>query len=44
MQIDIAWVRGAFKQVEEYSGRYSDNVLSEDYAINRLVVGMGYNF
>ncbi|MDE2811623.1 MAG: outer membrane protein transport protein [Gemmatimonadota bacterium] len=44
MQIDIAWVRGAFKQVEEYSGEYSDNVLSEDYAINRLVVGMGYNF
>ena len=44
MQIDIAWVRGAFKQVEEYSGRYSDNVLSEDYAINRLVVGVGYNF
>ena len=44
MQIDIAWVRGAFKQVEEYSGESSDNVLSEDYAINRLVVGMGYNF
>ena len=44
MQIDIAWVRGAFKQVEEYSGEYSDNVLSEDYAINRLVVGLGYNF
>ena len=44
MQVDIAWVRGAFKQVEEYSGQYSDNVLSEDYAINRLVVGVGYNF
>ena len=44
MQIDIAWVRGAFKQVEEYSGEYSANVLSEDYAINRLVVGLGYNF
>ena len=44
MQIDIAWVRGAFKQVEEYSSEFSDNVLSEDYAINRLVVGMGYNF
>ena len=44
MQIDLAWVRGAFKQVEEYSGEYSDNVLSEDYAINRLVVGLGYNF
>ena len=40
IQIDLAWVRGAFKQVEEYSG----NVLSEDYAINRLVVGVGYNF
>ena len=40
MQIDIAWVRGTFKQAEEYS----DNVLSEDYAINRLVVGVGYNF
>ena len=40
MQIDIAWVWGAFKQVE----KYSDNVLSEDYAINRLVVGVGYNF
>ena len=44
MQIDIAWVRGAFKQVEEYSSEFSDNVLSEDYAINRLVVGVGYNF
>ena len=44
MQIDIAWVRGAFKQVEEYSGEYSANVLSEDYAINRLVVGLGYHF
>ena len=44
MQIDLAWVRGAFKQVEEYSGELSDNVLSEDYAINRLVVGVGYNF
>ena len=44
MQIDLAWVRGAFKQVEEYSSEFSDNVLSEDYAINRLVVGMGYNF
>ncbi len=44
MQIDIAWVRGAFKQVEEYSVESSDNVLSEDYAINRLVVGVGYNF
>ena len=44
MQIDIAWVRGAFKQVEEYSSELSDNVLSEDYAINRLVVGVGYNF
>lgn len=40
VQVDLAWVRGAFKQVEEYSG----NVLSEDYAINRLVVGLGYNF
>ena len=40
VQVDLAWVRGAFKQVEEYS----DNVLSEDYAINRLVVGLGYNF
>lgn len=40
VQVDLAWVRGAFKQVEEYSG----NVLSEDYAINRLVVGVGYNF
>ncbi len=40
MQIDLAWVRGAFKQVEEYS----DNILSEDYAINRLVIGVGYNF
>ncbi len=40
MQIDLAWVRGAFKQVEEFS----DNVLSEDYAINRLVIGVGYNF
>ncbi|MDE2741800.1 MAG: outer membrane protein transport protein [Gemmatimonadota bacterium] len=44
MQIDLAWVRGAFKQVEEYSSEFSDNILSEDYAINRLVVGMGYNF
>ena len=40
VQMDMAYVRGAFKQVEEYSG----NVLSEDYAINRLVVGVGYNF
>ena len=40
VQVDLAWVRGAFKQVEEYSG----NELSEDYAINRLVVGVGYNF
>ncbi len=40
MQIDLAWVRGAFKQVEEFS----DNILSEDYAINRLVIGVGYNF
>ena len=40
VQVDLAWVRGAFKQEEEYSG----NVLSEDYAINRLVVGVGYNF
>ena len=40
VQVDLAWMRGAFKQVEEYS----DNVLSEDYAINRLVVGVGYNF
>jgi len=46
LQIDIAWVQGAFKQVEEYSSQYEDkdNVLSEDYAINRLVVGVGYNF
>ena len=44
MQIDLAWVRGAFKQVEEYSDEYSDNVLSEDYAINRLVLGLSYNF
>ena len=44
MQIDLAWVRGAFKQVEEYSDEYSDNVLSDDYAINRLVVGLSYNF
>jgi len=40
MQIDLAWVRGAFKQVEEYSG----NELSEEHTVNRLVVGMGYNF
>ena len=44
MQIDLAWMRGAFKQIEEYSSELSDNVLSEDYAINRLVVGVGYNF
>ena len=44
VQVDLAWVRGAFKQVEEYSGDYSDNVLSEDYAINRVVLGVGYNF
>ena len=40
VQVDLAWVQGAFKQVEEYSG----NELSEDYAINRLVVGLGCNF
>ena len=40
VQIDLAYVRGTFKQVEEYS----DNDLSEDHAINRLVVGVGYNF
>ncbi len=40
VQVELAWVRGAFKQVEESS----DNVLSEDYAINRLVVGLSYNF
>ena len=40
VQVDLAWVRGAFKQVEEYAG----NNLSEDNAINRLVVGVSYNF
>lgn len=40
VQVDLAYVRGAFKQVEEYS----DNVLSEDHTVNRLVVGVGYNF
>lgn len=40
VQVDLAYVRGTFKQVEEYS----DNVLSEDHTINRLVVGLGYNF
>ena len=40
VQVDLAYVRGAFKQVEEYS----DNVLSEEHTVNRLVVGVGYNF
>ena len=40
VQVDLAYVRGAFKQVEKYSG----NELREDQAINRLVVGLGYNF
>ena len=40
VQVDLAYVRGAFKQVEKYSG----NELREDQAINRLVVGLSYNF
>ena len=40
VQVDMAYVRGAFKQVKEYS----DNELSEDHTIDRLVVGVGYNF
>ncbi len=40
VQVDMAYVRGRSQQVEEYWG----NELSEDHAINRLVVGVGYNF
>lgn len=44
IQVDLAWVRGAFKQVEEFKQAAADRVIAEDHTINRLVVGMSYNF
>ena len=44
VQVDLAWVRGAFKQVEEIGQDEAVRVISEDHTINRLVVGVGYNF
>lgn len=44
-QVDIAWMRGAFKQVEvEEVDNSEENRLISDQTINRLVVGVGYNF
>jgi hypothetical protein len=51
VQVDLAWMRGAFKQVEveavgdsEEIGDQIINRLISDQTINRLVVGVGYNF
>ena len=47
VQVDLAWMWGAFKQVELDSVKISDqpiNYLVSDQTINRLVVGLGYNF
>ena len=45
VQVDLAWMRGTFKQVEvEAVGDSEENRLISDQTINRLVVGMGYNF
>ena len=51
IQVDLTWMRGAFKQVEVAevgdSGDISDPVINRlvsDQTVNRLVVGMGYNF
>lgn len=50
VQVDLAWTWGAFKQVEvEKVGDSAEigdltNRLTSDQTVNRLVVGMGYNF
>ena len=40
IQVDLAWVRGGSKQEE----KESEDLISEEHTINRLVVSVGYNF
>ena len=39
VQVDVAWITGAFTQLEEVDG-----VIVEEYDLNRLIFGVGYNF
>ncbi len=39
VQVDVAWITGAFTQLEEV-----DDVIVEEYDLNRLIFGVGYNF
>ena len=39
VQVDVAWITGAFTQLEEVDG-----VILEEYDLNRLIFGVGYHF
>ena len=39
VQVDAAWMRGSFKQTEQLEG-----IIVEDHKVDRLFVGVGYNF
>jgi hypothetical protein len=39
VQVDVAWIIGAFTQLEEVDG-----VIVEEHDLNRLIFGVGYNF
>jgi len=39
VQVDVAWITGAFTQLEEVDG-----VIVEEHDLNRLIFGVGYNF
>lgn len=39
VQVDVAWITGAFTQLEEVNG-----VIVEEHDLNRLIFGVGYNF
>ncbi len=39
VQVDVAWIAGAFTQIEEVGG-----VIVEEHDLKRLIFGVGYNF
>ena len=44
VQMDMAWVRGRFEQVEEVAEDGRTNALGEENVITRLFVGLAYRF
>jgi hypothetical protein len=44
VQLDLAWVRGTFEQVEETVDSQQLNTLREENTITRVFVGLGYRF